>query len=249
MQRSVAQIAVTPVKGFALDFPQRVLLDGHGVADDRRFLLVDEGGARLRSAVHAWPCTLRARFDPEAGRLTIRFPDGDETTGSAEPGEETVVFDYHGGDVRGHVVDGPWTHKLSRLAGVPVRLVRTERPGSVQGAPITLVSTASLDRFAHEAGTDVDARRFRMLFHIDGCTPHEEDEWLGRRVRIGAAIVRVVEPVERCVVTTRDPSSGARDLDTLHVLKRYRGSIDFGMRARVERGGAVTLGEHVEPLD
>lgn len=120
----------------------------------------------------------------------------------------------------------------------------------MQGEPVTLVSTASLDRFEHEAGGRVDRRRFRMLFHVDGCGPHEEDGWLGRHVRIGDdAIVEVVELVERCVVTTRDPATGERDLDTLQVLQRYRGSIDFGVRARVKRGGAVALGDRVELLE
>ena len=88
-----------------------------------------------------------------------------------------------------------------------------------------------------------------MLLHLDGCGPHEEDDWLGRHVRIGEAVVRVVELVERCVVTTRDPTTGRRDLDTLALLKRYRGSIDFGVRASVVEPGAVSVGGPVEPLD
>ncbi len=68
------------------------------------------------------------------------------------------------------------------------------------------------------------------------------------RVRVGDAILRVVELVERCVVTTRDPATGERDIDTLAVLKRYRGSLDFGVRASVEQPGAVAVGDVVEPL-
>jgi uncharacterized protein len=249
VSRSVTAIAVTPVKGFALHFPQRVVLGPRGVEDNRRFLLVDAGGARLRSAVHAWPCTLRARYVPEEERLTIQFPDGAETTATARGRGAELDVEYHGNAVAARVVDGPWTERLSELAGEPVRLVRTDAAGGVQGEPVTLVSTASLERFEREAGGEVDARRFRMLFHVDGCDAHEEDAWLGRRVGIGDAVVRVVELVERCVVTTRDPASGERDLDTLHVLKRYRGSIDFGVRASVERPAPVALGDRVEPLD
>jgi uncharacterized protein len=138
---------------------------------------------------------------------------------------------------------------MSALAGMPVRLVKLDRPGRVQGEPVTIVSTASLRKFDDEAGHDVDARRFRMLFHVDGCDPHEEDDWLGRRVRVGDAVVCVVELVERCVVTTRDPTSGRRDLDTLALLKRYRGSIDFGVRATVDTPGALSVGGIVDPLD
>ena len=49
-------------------------------------------------------------------------------------------------------------------------------------------------------------------------------------------------------VTTRDPDTGIRDLDTLEILKRYRGSFDFGVRARVEQPGEVGVGDEVEAL-
>jgi uncharacterized protein YcbX len=129
-----------------------------------------------------------------------------------------------------------------------VRLLKLDEAGRVHGEAVTIVSTASLERIEAEAGRDVDPRRFRMLFHVDGCEAHEEDAWFGRRVQIGDAVVRVVELVERCVVTTRDPATGERDIDTLALLKRYRGSIDFGVRARVERPGTVAVGDSVEPL-
>ena len=50
------------------------------------------------------------------------------------------------------------------------------------------------------------------------------------------------------VVTTRDPATGERDFDTLALLKRYRGSLDFGVRARVEQPGVVAIGDAVAPL-
>ena len=53
------------------------------------------------------------------------------------------------------------------------------------------MSEASIGRLAQEAGQDVDGRRFRMLFTIDGCEPHEEDTWRGTLVRVGQAVVRV----------------------------------------------------------
>ena len=247
MARSVSSIAVTPIKGFALDFPEAVALGPNGVEENRRFALVNADGARLRSTKHAWPCTLSARYDARGGRLAVRLPDGREVSGDVEPAEE-IRFDYHGDLVSGRVIDGPWTNPLSQLARTPVRLVKLDQAGRVQGEPVTIVSTASLEHIAAKAGRNVDPRRFRMLFHVDGCEAHEEDAWLGRSVRIGDAVVRVVELVERCVVTTRDPATGERDLDTLALLKGYRGSIDFGVRARVEQPGTVAVGDAVEPL-
>jgi uncharacterized protein YcbX len=248
MGRSVCAIATTPVKGFALQFPDRVLVTRDGVAQNRLFALIDANGERLRSSKHAWSSTVVAAYDDRTERLHMRFPDGLELEAAARLGQ-AVRFDYHGGLVDAHVVDGPWTEPLSRLARMPVRLVKLDRAGSMQGQPVTLVSSASLDRFAAEARSDVDSRRFRMLFQIDGCDEHEEDRWMDRRVRVGEAVVRVVELVERCVVTTRDPATGERDLDSLEVLRRYRGSVELGIRAAVEEPGVVAVGAPVEPLD
>jgi uncharacterized protein len=248
MARSVATIATTPVKGFALDFPERVSLGARGVEENRRFILVDDGNARLRSSTHAWPSTLSASYDSDAARLTMKLPDGREVVGDVQPGAP-VRLDYHGRFVEGRVVDGPWTEPLSDLTRGRVRLVKLEEPGQVQGEPVTIVSTASLARFEQEAADLVDPRRFRMLFHVDGCEAHEEDAWLDRRVQLGDAVVWIVELVERCVVTTRDPDTGVRDLDTLALLKRYRCTLDFGVRARVEHAGTVALGDPVELLD
>ena len=135
-----------------------------------------------------------------------------------------------------------------------MRVARPDEPGVAQEAPVTLVSEASLDRLAREAGRSVDGRRFRMLLTLAGCAEHEEDGWEGRSVRIGAAVVRVGGPVPRCAATTRDPDTGMRDLHTLRLIRGYRGlrdgdAIDFGVYARVERSARVRTGDVVELVD
>ncbi|MDQ3668694.1 MAG: MOSC domain-containing protein, partial [Actinomycetota bacterium] len=133
--------------------------------------------------------------------------------------------------------------------------VRAEDPGGAfDAAPVSLLSDASLDELARQSGeSGVDGRRFRMLIHLAGCEPHEEDSWLGRRVRVGETLVRVTEPNARCRMTTRNPDTGIRDFDTLRAIKNYRGvrekkAIDFGVYAEVERPGRVKVGDPVEPL-
>ena len=66
--------------------------------------------------------------------------------------------------------------------------------------------------------------------------------------------MRVGGPVDRCAVTTRDPDTGERDLDTLRLLKDYRGqresdgAVLFGVYAYVERPGVVRVGDAFAPL-
>ena len=250
--RRVTRISVSPVKGFRLLHPVEVELGPDGIAQNRRFFLVGPEGQRLRSSATPWPVLVRAEYDADRERLRMTFPDGSELEGDAAALGDPIHSSAGTLDVSGRVVEGPWEAPLSQLAGHPVRLVRTDRVGAGLNEPVTLVSDGSLARLAHEAGgDDVDARRFRMLFELGGCEPHEEDAWNGRLLSIGAAVVRIAGPVDRCAVTTRDPDTGDRDLDTLRLIKSYRGqresdgAVLFGVYARVVRPGRVRVGDPV----
>ena len=255
---TVAWISVAPVKGLALLQREEVLLEPIGVAENRRFYLVDErgllvNGKRLGPLVRIVP-----DYDEEAGTLALRLPDGEVVSGEVALGE-AVVTNFYGRPVRGRLVEGPWSEALSTLAGSPLALVETEERGAGpdrgERAAVSLVSTASLDALAQAAGSDgrVDGRRFRMLFGVDGTAAHEEDEWLGRRVAIGEAVVRPRGNVGRCAVTTQNPDTGRPDFDTLKVLGGYRGSVPtteplpFGVWGEVVEPGKVRLGDDVTP--
>lgn len=248
---AVSRISVTPVRTFRLSHPDEVQLIERGVVVNRRFMLVDDQGRRLRSSLTVWPVPVSAEWDEAAETLRVAV-DGDVFEGAALGGERIAV-DYNGRPLPTAVVDGPWTEPLTQLQGSSVRIVRPDGPGELQEAPVTLLSRASLARLEREAGRSVDPRRFRMLFDLDDCEEHEEDTWAGRRVRIGEAVMRVGGGVGRCAVTTRDPDTGERDLDTLRLLRGYReplddGEIPFGVYAEVEEPGRVRVGDPVEPL-
>ncbi|MGZ4148032.1 MAG: MOSC domain-containing protein [Actinomycetota bacterium] len=155
-----------------------------------------------------------------------------------------------------HLVEGPWARAVSAFVGRPIRLARVDRPGD--GAdirPLTLVSLASVDELGRQGGASerVDPGRFRMILELDGCAPHEEDGWAGRRLAVGDAVIRVGDPVPRCVVTTQDPRTGLRDFPTLSIIKRYRGVIDgeliFGVYGDVDQPGLVRVGDEARLLD
>ena len=144
--------------------------------------------------------------------------------------------------------DGTVRERDPQPLGTPVVVgPKHHRPGR-QRAPQALSFTVH----EQEAGRPVDGRRFRMLFTLSGCRPHEEDEWEGRLLRIGEAVVRAGGPVDRCAMTTRDPDTGARDLDTLGLIRSYRGlserrTLDFGVYGEIVEPGRVRVGDTVEP--
>jgi len=155
------------------------------------------------------------------------------------------------------VIRGPWAEALSAFVGTPVRLARCDQPGDGSDVyHLTLVSQASVAELAAQGGQagELDGRRFRMTFELDGCMPHEEDSWAARRVRFGEALLRIYGQVPRCVITTQDPATGLKDFETLKVITGYRGlmadreGIPFGMYAEVEQPGRVRVGDDVEVL-
>jgi uncharacterized protein YcbX len=82
---------------------------------------------------------------------------------------------------------------------------------------------------------------------------HEEDTWIGSRIGLGGAVLRISEGVPRCAITTQDPETGVRDFDTLHALRAYRGlrdgeHLDFGVYGEVEVGGTIRLGDPIRRL-
>ncbi len=252
---TVARISVAPVKGFRLLHPDEVELGPDGVAGNRRFFVAGADGQRLRTSATAWLSLVEARWDAAAERLSVRFPDGEEVEGDARAGGEAVRSTTGALELAGRVVEGPWDGPLSRLAGAPVRLVRSDGPSAGLTEPLSFVSDGSLRRLAEEAGVErLDARRFRMLFELAGCEPHAEDAWEGRGFRLGEAVVRLGAPVDRCAVTTRDPETARRDLDTLRLLARYRGrrasdgAVLFGVWGTVEQPGRVRVGDELLPL-
>jgi uncharacterized protein YcbX len=153
-------------------------------------------------------------------------------------------------------VVGPWAEALSSFLGLELRLVQAELPGAGldrgRGA-VTLLSTSSLEALREAAGADgpVDPRRFRMLFGVQGVEPHEEDSWRGRCMQIGEATVLVRGNVGRCIVTSRDPDTGARTLATLDAIAEYRDGVEtteplpFGVWGEVAEPGVVRLRDSV----
>ncbi|MGH3049185.1 MAG: MOSC domain-containing protein [Gaiellaceae bacterium] len=258
MAGRVARISIAPVKALGLVHPDAVELTETGVRGDRRFWLVDADGRLVNGKTHPELMRVRPAWDEASRRLSLAFPDGETVDGVVEPAEPFRA-ELYGEWNPSRSVPGPWQEAISRFAGAPLTLLWSEGGavdrGADQGGWASLFSRGSLERLREQAGVEqeVDGRRFRMLFEIDGVAPHEEDEWLGTRVEVGEAVVVPLGDVGRCVVTTLDPDTGLRDLDTLGVLAGYRREgvaepLPFGVYCDVAEAGAVRVGDPVRPL-
>jgi uncharacterized protein YcbX len=252
---TVARFSIAPVRSLALLHPDEIDLTEVGVVEDRRFYLVDDTDRLIDRTVIGELVRIGARTDQGGNRLRLEFPDGvvlDQDVRLGEP-IETPIYDRTG---VGHVVDGPWAAALSAFTGRQIRLIRcAQAAGTRMGNPASLVSDGSLRELARQAGRDaVDARRFRMLIEIAGAAPHEEDGWMGKRVAVGPAVLAITKPTARCAITTQDPDTGLRDMDTLRTIIAYRGlrdgkKADFGVLADVVQPGRIRVGDEVSVLD
>jgi uncharacterized protein YcbX len=193
-------------------------------------------------------------YDAAADVLTLAFPDGTVLSQDIRL-NGTLDARFYNVTVPTRVVEGPWSEAISDASSRRLRLVRAPAPATdrLRSGAATLLGTGSLRALARELGVDaVDGRRFRMNFGIDGLEEHEEDAWLGRRVRLGEAVVVPQGNVGRCAITTQNPDTGAPDLDTLKALAAYRRSVEtteplpFGVYVTVAAPGSVRVGDRVE---
>jgi uncharacterized protein len=252
----VVRISIAPVKSLGLVHPDEVMLEPGGVIGNRRFWLRDERGALYAGKRDGTMMRIRPEWEEATRRLTRMVPNGARVEGVIELGDPVEAELYRLPRPSRRVI-GPWQEAISRFVGRPLELLwaddgavdRTPRGGSV-----SLVSRASLERLREEAGCtdEIDGRRFRMLFEIDGVNAHQEDAWIGLEMRIGGATVVFNGDIGRCVVTSRDPDTGVIDLPTLVTLASYRPdgvaeSLPFGVYGSVLVPGRVRVGDIAGP--
>jgi uncharacterized protein len=250
----VARLNIAPVRSLGLEAREEVLLGPDGVAEDRRFYVIDAGGRLVDQLTAGEMVQVASWTDPDATVLRLAFPDGSVVEDDVQL-DGPIETHVHGRTAVGHIVEGPWAEALTTYIGRPVRIVRCDRIGGTRSAhPATLVSDGSLDALGAVLGVgDVDARRFRMLIEIEGGEAHVEDTWVGGRIGLGETILMISAPVARCAMTTHDPETGLRDFDTLRAIKEYRGQVNgkdimFGVWGEVETPGLIRLGDEVRVL-
>jgi hypothetical protein len=249
----VTGLCVTAVKGTRVRSVPRIELSASGARGNRAFYVVDARDRMVNGKMLGGLQSIVASYDVDGGELSLEFPDGSCVSGSVRHGP-AVDTRFFSAEVAAHELDGPWSAALSEFFEQPLRVVDAGDVGIDRGADgtVSLVSRGSLCRLAEEAEVpELDARRFRMLIEVDGVAPHEEDRWVGRRVRVGATLVAMHGHVGRCLVTSRDPESGEVTLPTLDLLGAYRRGVDsteplpFGIYGAVVEPGPVSVGDPV----
>ena len=148
-------------------------------------------------------------------------------------------------DGRRFRADDPAGHRaVSEVLGRPVTLAPESAVPHHDEGPVSVITTAGLRAVAGMCGDEVAPLRFRanLLLDVPG-TGFPEDDWVDRRLRVGAGLVlRVIRPLTRCVMIDMAQEDAGERHDLLRTLAARHG-MTFGVFATVERPGRVAVGD------
>lgn len=179
----------------------------------------------------------------------------------AQLDEETATLKLRHSDLGSHVFrpDDPndWAGFLNWVLPLcpadkrqPKSIVSVAKRGMTDTdyASISLMNAASHADVAKQLGTSLEMERWRGNIWLEGLSAWEERQWIGRDIRIGDAVLRVTDHIERCKHTMANPHSGMRDADTLGALRNGWGHQDFGVYATVTKGGRISCNDKIEVI-
>jgi uncharacterized protein YcbX len=218
-----------PVKAMAGDEISEAELSWHGVAGDRRWGFVREGGE------HGGFPWLTIRDLPAMARYRPRLVD------AARPDRSPVVVTTPSGAE----LDVADPALAAELGGRALKLDR----GAFDALPLSLITTQSVAALGTMAGRPLDVRRFRpnLLVEAEGEAQGEgfpEEAWIGCILRVGDALLRVDRRDRRCVVVNVDPATAERNPVVLRTIARHR-QAQVGVYGSTVRPGRVAVGDAV----
>jgi len=116
--------------------------------------------------------------------------------------------------------------------------------------PLFLLTQTSLESLA-KAWPDsrFDRRRFRpnILLEAEEGDGFPENAWVGKRVRIGDAVLSINVECPRCVMTTHPIAELPKDPKVMRALVKENGG-NLGVYASIEQPGVVRRGDAVEVI-
>ncbi len=244
MIAAVTGLCRHPVKGIGREALASVMLTaGQGLPFDRHWAVAHEA-AQL---VPGWnPCNSFLRGAKAPALMAVEATLQGDTVTLRHPDRPALTFrPDHDGDLPAFF---DWLAPLLPAGrAAPVGITHADRAMTDSDYPsVSLISLASCRALGQTMGLPpLDPHRFRGNVIIDGLEPFAEFDWVGKHLKIGDAVLEVVERIERCRATTANPDTGAIDADTLAALKTHHGHQDFGIFTRVVTGGMIRPGDVV----
>ena len=223
-----------PIEPLDGESPNEVAVRPEGAVGDRAYELADRRDGRPLT----WQST------PELLLYSARFL------------EDLVVEDLENW-TRVRLPDGrefpmgdpEWVADVGRRLGRPVQLRRSAE-GSPERGVLHLISRPTLRFVERVYGAAVEPRWLRANFVIDlsGGKAFEEDEWVGRQIRIGDTLCEVRAPSQGCLAVSYRPEKRTGDLSMVEGLLKVRGGA-LGLQVRATKGQRIRVADPVSLVD
>ena len=249
----LAHICRHPIKSIGWE-----LLDGIALTPDRtlpwdRHWALTHEAARFATAAPAWRPKrdfVRGVAAPPLLPVAARLSEAGRSLQLTHPRRPDLTIDPDSPAGSDALVD--WIAPLwPDTRPAPARLVSVGADQALtdQDRPlVSILNLASLREMSDRLGHTLSIHRLRGNLWLDALPPWAELEWVGQTISIGAAQLEVLEPIERCLAINGSPETGTADAQFFEGLDRAFGHNDFGIFARVTRGGTIALGDSATPL-
>ena len=239
----LAQICRHPIKGHGRETLASVrLLAGACLPWDRHWAVAHEA-AKLQPGWN--PCVNFAR-GAKAPALMAISSRLDEATGVVtltHPMQGSLAF--RPDDPADLARFLAWVQPLNpENRAQPVGIVTAGRGMTDSDFPsVSILNRASLADLSARMGMDLSPDRWRGNLWLNGAEAWAEFGWIGQHLRIGGAVLRIIERITRCNATKVDPETGVVNADTLGALEAGFGHQDFGVYAEVVESGPIAVGD------
>lgn len=265
MSPSLSAITVYPIKSTAPINLSRSAVTATGLAFDRQFVLCNEQGKFLTARSHPRLLAIKTALQQEGllisapgmAPLHLEYSALGQQYDEITVWKDTIHTQFCGEAVQQwfetYLQQPCKLYRFGPQSDRPVRGHSEHQVAFADGYPLLLISKASLTDLNQRCQSTVLMEQMRPNLVVDDCTAYAEDSW--KRVRIGTVEFAVVKPCGRCILTTTDPNTLARnpEREPLSVLKKYRkgsdGEAHFGQNLIALNSGIVSLNDPIEILE
>lgn len=261
----VSSLWIHPVKSCRAVALDRADVEETGFRLDRRWMIVDPDGTfvsqrgepRLANVAVAVAgdhvalsvdghAPLALPLDPGDAAPAVRAQVWDDFVDARRAAPDAAAWLRSALDLEGELV---WMPPPNARPVDPRYARASDRVGFADGFPLLVASQSSLDDLNGRLARPVPMERFRPNVVVAGAPPFDEDLW--SMLRLGMVRGRAVKPCARCAIVNTDPWTGARGVEPLRTLSRFRSresKVYFGqnvVHARDSIGQWIAVGDEV----
>lgn len=250
MTTTIQTICRYPVKGLGPDpMPEASLSMGEGLPFDRKWGMIHDT-SEIDPVAPQWGKPhnfLRLAKDERLAQFDIAFEEDTRTLSILRKGRQVSrgrLDDPTGRTLIQTFLSGflpPGPRGNPKIVQAPSGAAFTD----IEEARLSIINMASLRDLERVTREPVDPMRMRGNIYIDGLDAWSEFHWVGKRLRIGEAVIEILMRIDRCSATNVNPKTGEIDMNIPLNLRKGFGHIDCGVHAKVIMGGTIRTGDAI----